>query len=106
MNATMSLRIGTPGYLRAAAVLGALLLLAGCGSGGSSFSISDVENAVRVRNPDSSKVVCELHGKTQGTTLYRCHADIPVSVHEMRPESSCYTFEHGRLVDVTRHVSC
>jgi hypothetical protein len=24
----------------------------------------------------------------------------------MRPESSCYTFEHGKLDNVTRHVSC
>jgi hypothetical protein len=32
--------------------------------------------------------------------------DVPVSVREMRPESSCYTFEDGRLNDVTRQVSC
>jgi len=86
--------------------LSALVVLAGCGGGSSTSSISDVEKAVRVRSPDSSSVRCERHGEYRGTALYRCRMDVPVSVREMRPESSCYTFEHGRLNDVTRHVSC
>jgi hypothetical protein len=99
-------RILTPGYLNTVATLGALALLSGCGGGSSSSSISDVEKAVRVRSPDSSKVRCERHGKTAGKQLYRCRLDVRVSVRVMRPESSCYTFEHGRLNDVTRQVSC
>ncbi len=51
-------------------------------------------------------MTCERHGSFQGKTLYRCQADVATSVKEMRPESSCYTFEHGRLDNVTRHVSC
>jgi hypothetical protein len=81
-------------------------MLAGCGGGSSSSTISDVEKAVRVRSPDSSSVQCEQHGEYKGTTLYRCRLDVPVSVREMRPESRCYTFEDGKLDDVTRHVSC
>jgi hypothetical protein len=99
-------RISAGGYRIAVAALGAVLLLAGCGGGSSSSSISDVENAVRVRNPDSSEVRCEQHGATGGKTIYRCRLDVATSVREMRPESSCYTFEHGRLENVTRHVSC
>jgi hypothetical protein len=106
MNRTVIFRIRTPGYLSAAGLTGALVLLAGCGGGSSSSSISDVEKAVRVRNRDSSSVRCEQHGEYKGTTLYRCRLDVPVSVREMRPESSCYTFEDGKLDDVTRHVSC
>jgi hypothetical protein len=106
MNRTVIFRIRAPGYLSAAAVTIALLALAGCGGGSSSSSISDVEKAVRVRSPDSSSVRCERHGEYQGTTLYRCRLDVPVSAREMRPESSCYTFEDGKLEDVTRHVSC
>ena len=105
MNRTVIFRIGAPGYLKAAVLSGALLALGGCG-GSSSYSISDVEKAVRVRSPDTSRVRCELHGTYRGSTVYRCRMDVPVSVREMRPESSCYTFEHGRLDDVTRHVSC
>jgi hypothetical protein len=85
--------------------LGALSLLAGCG-GSSGSSISDVEKAVGVRSPDSSDVRCERHGSFAGKPLYRCRLDIPASTREMRPESSCYTFEDGRLENVTRHVSC
>jgi hypothetical protein len=99
-------RIRAPGYLSAAGLICALLALAGCGGGSSSSSIFDVEKAVRVRNPDSSSVRCERHGEYQGATLYRCRLDVPVSVREMRPESSCYTFDDGKLEDVTRHVSC
>jgi hypothetical protein len=106
MNRTVIFRIRAPGYLKAAALSSALLLLAGCGAGSSSSSISDVEKAVRVRSPDSSAVRCERHGEYRGSTLYRCRMDVPVSVREMRPESSCYTFEDGRLENVTRHVSC
>jgi len=102
----ISFRIGSPGYRRAAAAIGALWLLAGCGSSGSSSKISDVERAVQVRSPDSSHVRCEARDTTAGKRFYRCHLDVPVSVREMRPEMSCYTFEHGRLQDVTRHVSC
>jgi hypothetical protein len=51
-------------------------------------------------------VICERHGSYQGTALFRCKADVATSVREMRPESSCYTFEHGKLDNVTRHVSC
>jgi hypothetical protein len=105
MNATMSFRIGNPGYLKAVAALSALLLLAGCG-GSSASKTSDVEQAILVRSPDSSQVKCERHGRFAGKALYRCTADVATSVREMRPESSCYTFEHGRLDNVTRHVSC
>jgi hypothetical protein len=105
MNATVSFRIGIPGYLKAVAALSALLLLAGCG-GSSASNTSDVEKAILVRSPDSSQVTCERHGSFEGTALYRCKADVATSVREMRPESSCYTFEHGRLENVTRHVSC
>ena len=106
MNAIMSFRIGIPGYLKAVAVLGGLLVLAGCGGGSSSAKTSDVEKAILVRSPDSSQVTCEQHGEYQGATLYRCGMDVATSVREMRPESSCYTFEDGRLDNVTRHVSC
>jgi hypothetical protein len=106
MNRTVIFRIRAPGYLKAAGLLSALLVLAGCGGGSSSSSISDVEKAVRVRSPDSSSVRCERHGDYRGATLYRCRMDVPVSVREMRPESSCYTFEDDRLNDVTRQVSC
>jgi hypothetical protein len=51
-------------------------------------------------------VTCERHGEYQGAKLYRCRMDVATSVREMRPESSCYTFEDGRLDNVTRHVSC
>jgi hypothetical protein len=105
MNATVSFRIGIPGYLKAVAALSALLLLAGCG-GSSASNTSDVEKAILVRSPDSSQVTCEGHGSFEGAVLYRCKADVATSVREMRPESSCYTFEHGRLENVTRHVSC
>ena len=106
MNAIMSFRIGIPGYLKAVAALSALLLLAGCGGGSSASKTSDVEKAILVRSPDSSQVTCERHGSYRGKVLYRCQADVATSVKEMRPESSCYTFEHGRLDNVTRHVSC
>ena len=106
MNAIVSFRIGIPGYLKAVAVLGALLVLAGCGGGSSSAKTSDVEKAILVRSPDSSQVTCERHGEYQGAKLYRCRMDVATSVREMRPESSCYTFEHGKLDNVTRHVSC
>jgi hypothetical protein len=102
----MSFRIEIPGYLKAVAALGALLLLAGCGGGLSAPKTSDVEKAILVRSPDSSQVICERHGSYQGKTLFRCKADVATSVREMRPESSCYTFEHGKLDNVTRHVSC
>jgi hypothetical protein len=107
MNAIISFRIGIPGYLKAVAALSALLL-AGCGggSGSSASKTSDVEKAVLVRSPDSSHVTCMRHGSYQGKALYRCKADVATSVREMRPESSCYTFEHGKLDNVTRHVSC
>jgi hypothetical protein len=105
MNATVSFRIGIPGYLKAVAAISALLLLAGCG-GSSASNTSDVEKAILVRSPDSSQVTCEGHGSFEGAALYRCKADVATSVREMRPESSCYTFEHGRLENVTRHVSC
>jgi len=99
-------RIRAPGYLKAAGLLSALLVLAGCGGGSSAPSSSDVEKAVRVRNPDSSRVSCERHGNYRGGAVFRCRMDVPVSVREMRPESSCYTLEHGRLENVTRQVSC
>jgi hypothetical protein len=102
----MSFRIGIPGYLKAVAVLGALLLLAGCGGGSSAAKTSDVEKAILVRSPDSSQVNCMRHGSYQGKELFRCQADVATSVREMRPQSSCYTFEHGKLDNVTRHVSC
>jgi hypothetical protein len=102
----MSFRIGIPGYLKAVAALGALLLLGGCGGGSSATKTSDVEKAILVRSPDSSQAICERHGSYQGKTLFRCKADVATSVKEMRPESSCYTFEHGKLDNVTRHVSC
>jgi hypothetical protein len=104
----MSFRIGIPGYLKAVAALGAVVLLAGCGGdgGSSTAKTSDVEKAILVRSPDSSQVICERHGSYQGTALFRCKADVATSVREMRPESSCYTFEHGKLDNVTRHVSC
>jgi hypothetical protein len=103
----MSFRIGIPGYLKAVAALGALLLLGGCGSGGSSaIKTSDVEKAILVRSPDSSQSICMRHGSYQGKALFRCTTDVATSVREMRPESSCYTFEHGKLDNVTRHVSC
>jgi hypothetical protein len=102
----MIFRIRATGYLTATALLSALLMLAGCGGGSSASRISDVEQAVRVRSPDSSRVRCERHGDYRGAAVYRCRLDVPVSVREMRPESSCYTFEHGRLDNVTRHVSC
>jgi hypothetical protein len=105
MNATVSFRIGNPGYLKAVAALGAVLLLGGCG-GSSASKTSDVERAIQVSSPDSSQVLCERHGEYQGATLYRCKTDVATSVREMRPESSCYTFEDGRLGNVTRHVSC
>jgi hypothetical protein len=105
MNATVSFRIGIPGYLKAGAALSALLLLGGCG-GSSASNASDVEKAILVRSPDSSQVTCERHGSFQDKALYRCKADVATSVREMRPESSCYTFEDGRLENVTRHVSC
>jgi hypothetical protein len=105
MNAIMSFRIGIPGYLKAVAALSALLLLAGCG-GSSASNTSDVEKAILVRSPDSSQVTCMRHGSYQGKTLFRCQSDVATSVREMRPESSCYTFEHGKLDNVTRHVSC
>jgi hypothetical protein len=106
MNAIISFRIGIPAYLKAVAALSALLLIAGCGSGSSTSKTSDVEQAILVRNPDSSQVTCMRHGSYQGKALYRCKADVATSVREMRPESSCYTFEHGKLDNVTRHVSC
>jgi len=102
----MSFRIGIPGYLKAVTAFGALLLLAGCGGGSSTAKTSDVEKAILVRSPDSSQAICERHGSYQGKTLFRCKADVATSVREMRPESSCYTFEHGKLDNVTRHVSC
>jgi hypothetical protein len=102
----MSFRIGNPGYLKAVAVLGALLVLAGCGGGSSSAKTSDVEKAILVRSPDSSQVTCMRHGSYQGNALFRCQSDVATSVREMRPESSCYTFEQGKLDNVTRHVSC
>lgn len=105
MNAIVSFRIGIPGYLKAVAALGAVLLLGGCG-GSSASKSSDVEKAILVRSPDSSQVTCERHGEYQGANLYRCRMDVATSVREMRPESSCYTFEDGRLDNVTRHVSC
>jgi len=105
MKAIMSFRIGIPGYLKAVAALGAVLLLGGCG-GSSAVKTSDVEKAILVRSPDSSQATCELHGHYQGKTLYRCKSDVATSVRQMRPESSCYTFEDGRLENVTRHVSC
>jgi len=86
--------------------LGALLVLAGCGGRSSTAKTSDVEKAILVRSPDSSEVTCMRHGSYQGKALFRCQADVATSVREMRPESSCYTFEHGRLDNVTRHVSC
>lgn len=103
----MSFRIGIPGYLKAGAALGALLLLGGCGGGGSSaIKTSDVEKAILVRSPDSSQAICMRHGSYQGKRLFRCTTDVATSVREMRPESSCYTFEHAKLDNVTRHVSC
>jgi len=105
MNATVSFLIGIPGYLKAVAALGAVLLLGGCG-GSSASKTSDVEKAIQVRSPDSSQVTCESHGEYQGAKLYRCKMDVATSVREMRPQSSCYTFEHGRLNNVTRHLSC
>jgi hypothetical protein len=102
----MSFRIGIPGYLKAVAVFGSLLVLAGCGGGSSPAKTSDVEKAILVRSPDSSQVTCMRHGSYQGKALFRCQADVATSVREMRPESSCYTFEDGRLNNVTRHVSC
>jgi len=105
MNAIVSFRIGIPGYLKAVAALGAVLLLGGCG-GSSASKTSDVEKAILVRSPDSSQVTCMRHGSYQGRTLFRCQSDVATSVREMRPESSCYTFEHGKLDNVTRHVSC
>jgi hypothetical protein len=105
MNAIVSFRIGIPGYLKAVAGLGAVLLLGGCG-GSSASKTSDVEKAILVRSPDSSQVTCMRHGSYQGKTLFRCQSDVATSVREMRPESSCYTFEHGKLDNVTRHVSC
>jgi hypothetical protein len=51
-------------------------------------------------------VICTRHGSYRGKALFRCKADVATSVREMRPESSCYTFEHGKLDNVTRHVSC
>jgi hypothetical protein len=102
----MSFRIGIPGYLKAVAVLGALLVLTGCGGGSSAANTSDVEKAILVRSPDSSQVTCMRHGSYQGKALFRCQADVATSVREMRPESSCYTFEQGKLDNVTRHVSC
>jgi hypothetical protein len=102
----MSFRIGIPGYLKAVAVLSMLFLVAGCGGDSSASKTSDVEKAILVRSPDSSQVTCMQHGSYQGKALYRCKADIATSVREMRPESSCYTFEHSRLDNVTRHVSC
>jgi hypothetical protein len=106
MKAIMSFRIGIPGYLKAAVVLGVLLVLAGCGGGSSAAKTSDVEKAILVRSPDSSQVTCMRHGSYQGKVLFRCQADVATSVREMRPESSCYTFENGKLDNVTRHVSC
>jgi hypothetical protein len=106
MIAIMSFRIGIPGYLKAVAVLGALLVLAGCGGDSSAAKTSDVEKAILVRSPDSSQVTCMRHGNYKGKVLFRCQTDVATSVREMRPESSCYTFEHGRLDNVTRHVSC
>ncbi len=79
---------------------------AGCGGGSSASKTSDVEKAILVRSPDSSQVTCTQHGSYQSKALYRCQADVATSVREMRPESSCYTFEHRRLDNVTRHVSC
>jgi hypothetical protein len=106
MDRTVIFRIRAPAYLKVAGLLSGLLVLAGCGGGSSGSSISDVEKAVRVGSPDSSSVRCERHGDYRGAALYRCRMDVPVSVREMRPESSCYTFQHGRLNDVTRQVSC
>lgn len=81
-------------------------MLAGCGGSSGGPTISDVEKAVGVRNPDSSEVRCERHGELEGKAVFRCRLDMPTSTREMRPESSCYTFERGRLENVTRHVSC
>jgi hypothetical protein len=106
MERTVIFPIRTPDYRRVAAAFGAGALLAGCGGGSSAPGRSDVEKAVRVRSPDSSRVSCEHHGTYRDATVYRCRLDVPVSVREMRPESSCYTFEHGRLEDVTHRVSC
>ena len=83
-----------------------LVVLAGCGGGSSAAKTSDVEKAILVRSPDSSQVTCMRHGSYHGKVLFRCQADVATSVREMRPESSCYTFEHGKLDNVTRHVSC
>jgi hypothetical protein len=105
MNATVSFRIGFPGYLKAVTALCALFLLSGCG-GSSASTTSDVEKAIRVRNPDSSQITCENHGQYRGAKVYRCKMDVATSVREMRPESSCYTLVDGRLDNVTRHVSC
>jgi hypothetical protein len=106
MNAIMSFRIGIPGYRKAVAALSSLLLLGGCGGNSSAPKTSDVEKAILVRSPDSSQVTCDPHGSYKGKALFRCKADVATSVREMRPESSCYTFEHDRLENVTRHVSC
>ena|SRR5215210_3512553 len=105
MNATVSFRIGTPGYLTAVAALSSFSLLVGCG-GSSGSTVSDVEKAVGVRSPDSSDIRCEEHGDFDDQTLYRCRADVPSNNRAMRPAFSCYTFEDGRLENVTRHVSC
>jgi len=56
MNAIMSFRIRNPGYLKAVAVLGALLVLAGCGGGSSAAKTSDVEKAILVRGRDWREV--------------------------------------------------
>src|ERR1044072_8134284 len=105
MNAIVSFRIGFPGYLKAVTALCALFLLGGCG-GSSSSTTSDVEKAIRVRNPDSSQITCENHGRYRGAKLYRCKMDVATSVRERRPGSTCYTLEDGRLENVTPHVSC
>ena len=106
MDRTVIFRICAGGYRNAAAALTIALLLAGCGGGSSSPSLSDVQKAVRVRHPDSSEVRCARHGELGGKQVYRCRIDLPVGLHVMQNRASCYTFEHGRLEDVTRHVRC
>jgi len=70
--------------------------------------LSDPILVKRAKDGDARalEAICERHGSYQGKTLFRCKADVATSVREMRPESSCYTFEHGKLDNVTRHVSC
>ena len=88
----MSFRIGIPGYLKAVAALGAVVL-AGCGGGGSSApKTSDVEKAILVRSPDSSQVICERTARTRARRSSAARPTWRRACREMRPESSCYTF--------------